>query len=162
YFDVMLAAGKIWGQAPYPLLMIPNANLSYTYRKETFETMTPMEFIMDRHLTWDVVYYMNGLIMNRMPLVNNLKLREVLYFRGTWGSLMDKNNPRLTQSDRIFFYPTENIATGSDMTVPFVEVGAGIENIFKLASISYFQRITYKNTPGVQLWGVRIAVHLQY
>lgn len=162
YFDVTLNAGKIWGQAPYPLLMIPNANLSYTYRKETFETMTPMEFIMDRHLTWDVVYYMNGLILNRMPLVNNLKLREVLYFRGTWGSLMDKNNPRLTQSDRIFFYPTVNTATGSDMTVPFVEVGAGIENIFKLASISYFQRITYKNTPGVQLWGVRIAVHLQY
>lgn len=162
YFDVTLNAGKIWGQAPYPLLMIPNANLSFTYRKEAFETMTPMEFIMDQHLTWDVVYYMNGLIMNRLPLVNNLKLREVLYFRGTWGSLKDMNNPRLTQSDRIFLYPTQNNATGSDMTVPFVEVGAGIENIFKIASVSYFQRITYKNTPETDLWGIRIAVHLQY
>jgi hypothetical protein len=94
----MLKAGKIWGQAPYPLLIIPNANLSYTYRKETFETMTPMEFILDQHLTWDVVYYMNGLIFNRTPLIKKLKLREVLYCRGTWGSLSDCNNPLLIQA----------------------------------------------------------------
>lgn len=163
YFDVMLRAGKIWGQAPYPLLIIPNANLSYTYRKETFETMTPMEFVMDQHLTWDVVYYMNGLILNRIPLVNNLKLREVLYCRGTWGSLSDRNNPAIEKSDRIFDYPTDRSkATGTVMKEPFVELGAGIENIFKIMSINYFQRMTYKNSPDVDQWGLRIAVHLQY
>ena len=125
YFDVMLRAGKIWGQAPYPLLIIPNANLSYTYRKETFETMTPMEFVMDQHLTWDVVYYMNGLIFNRIPLINNLKLREVLYCRGTWGSLSDQNNPAIDTSGKIFSYPTERSkATGTVMDEPFVEIGA--------------------------------------
>ena len=75
YTDVIVRAGKIWSRVPYPELLIPNANLSYTYRKETFETMTPMEFILDQHLTWDVVYYMNGLIFNRTPLIKNLKLR---------------------------------------------------------------------------------------
>lgn len=164
YFDVMLAAGKIWGQAPYPLLIIPNANLSYTYRKETFECMTPMEFVMDQHLTWDVVYYMNGLIFNRIPLVNNLKLREVLYCRGTWGSLSDKNNPGIDTSGNIFLYPTDRSrATGTTMSgVPYVELGAGIENIFKMVSVSYFQRMTYKETPDADLRGLRIAVHLQY
>ena len=163
YFDVMLKAGKIWGQAPYPLLIIPNANLSYTYRKETFETMTPMEFILDEHLTWDVVYYMNGLIFNRTPLIKNLKLREVLYCRGIWGSLSDNNNPSIAKSDNIFSFPTDKSkATGTIMNEPFVEVGAGIENIFKIASISYFRRLTYKNSPDVDQWGLRIAVHLQY
>ena len=163
YFDVMLRAGKIWGQAPYPLLIIPNANLSYTYRKETFETMTPMEFILDQHLTWDVVYYMNGLILNRTPLIKHLKLREVLYCRGTWGSLNDCNNPAIDLSGKIFSFPTDrNKATGTVMKEPFVEIGAGIENIFKLMSISWFQRMTYKNSPDVDQWGLRIAVHLQY
>ena len=163
YFDVMLRAGKIWGQAPYPLLIIPNANLSYTYRKETFETMTPMEFILDQHLTWDVVYYMNGLILNRTPLIKHLKLREVLYCRGTWGSLSDCNNPDIDMSGKIFSFPTDrNKATGTVMKEPFVEIGAGIENIFKLMSINWFKRMTYKNSPDVDQWGLRIAVHLQY
>lgn len=163
YFDVMLRAGKIWGQAPYPLLIIPNANLSYTYRKETFETMTPMEFVMDQHLTWDVVYYMNGLIFNRTPLIKHLKLREVLYCRGTWGSLSDYNNPTIDTSGEIFLYPTDRSkATGTTMTVPFVELGAGVENIFKLMSINWFRRMTYRNSPDVDQWGIRIAVHLQY
>ena len=163
YFDVMLRAGKIWGQAPYPLLIIPNANLSYTYRKETFETMTPMEFILDQHLTWDVVYYMNGLIFNRTPLIKNLKLREVLYCRGVWGSLSDRNNPAIDMSGNIFSYPTDRSkATGTLMKEPFVELGAGVENIFKIASINFFKRMTYKNSPDVDHWGLRIAVHLQY
>lgn len=163
YFDVMLRAGKIWGQAPYPLLIIPNANLSYTYRKETFETMTPMEFVMDEHLTWDVVYYMNGLIFNRTPLLKKLKLREVLYCRGTWGSLSDMNNPAIDKSGNVFFYPTDRSkATGTVMNEPFVEIGAGVENIFKLMSINWFKRMTYKNSPDVDQWGLRIAVHLQY
>lgn len=163
YFDVMLKAGKVWGQAPYPLLIIPNANLSYTYRKETFETMTPMEFILDEHLTWDVVYYMNGLIFNRTPLLKKLKLREVLYCRGTWGSLSDYNNPTIDTSGKIFSYPTDRSkATGTVMTEPFVELGAGVENIFKIASINFFKRMTYKNSPDVDQWGLRIAVHLQY
>lgn len=163
YFDVMLKAGKIWGQAPYPLLIIPNANLSYTYRKETFETLTPMEFVLDQHLTWDLVYYMNGLIFNRTPLLKNLKLREVLYFRGIWGSLSEQNNPNIDTSGNIFFYPTDRSkATGTVMKEPFLEFGAGVENIFKLMSISWFKRMTYKDSPNVDLWGIRIAVHLQY
>jgi hypothetical protein len=163
YFDVMLKAGKVWGQAPYPLLIIPNANLSYTYRKETFETMTPMEFILDQHLTWDVVYYMNGLIFNRTPLIKNLKLREVLYCRGTWGSLSNRNNPAIDSSGNIFSYPTDKSkATGTVMKEPFVEIGAGVENIFKIASVNFFKRMTYKNSPDVDQWGLRIAVHLQY
>ncbi len=163
YFDVMLRAGKIWGQAPYPLLIIPNANLSYTYRKETFETMTPMEFVLDQHLTWDVVYYMNGLIFNRTPLVKKLKLREVLYCRGIWGSLSNRNNPAIDTSGNIFSYPTgRSQATGTVMKEPFVELGAGVENIFKIASVNFFKRMTYKNSPDVDQWGLRIAIHLQY
>lgn len=106
---------------------------------------------------------MNGLIFNRTPLLKNLKLREVLYFRGTWGSLSNQNNPNIDNSGNIFYYPQDRSkATGTVMKEPFVEVGAGVENIFKLMSINWFKRLTYKNSPDVDQWGIRIAVHLQY
>ena len=125
--------------------------------------MTPMEFFMDSHVTWDVVWYMNGLVLNRIPVVNSLKLREVAYFRGTWGTLSDRNDPGKDSSGNLFMYPSgRSMATGTGMDRPFIEAGFGIENIFKLMSISYFRRMTYRNTPDVDLQGVRIAVHLQY
>jgi len=163
-FKVMLKAGRIWGQVPYPLLIIPDANLSYTYRKESFETMTPMEFIMDKHLTWDVVYHMNGLLLNRTPLINRLKLRELLYFRGTWGSLDDRNRPDLSNDGSLFLFPKESSpAVGTIMNgKPFIEVGAGIDNIFKIMSLQAFRRVTYRNTPDGDMWGVRIEVGLEY
>lgn len=163
-FNVMLRAGRIWGQAPYPLLIIPDANLSYTYRKESFETMTPMEFIMDKHLTWDVVYNMNGLLLNRTPLIKRLQLRELLFFRGTWGGLDDRNNPDLTPDRNIFAFPREySPAVGTVMNgKPFIEVGAGLSNIFKIMSVQAFRRVTYRDTPDGDLWGVRIEVGLDY
>ena len=48
------------------------------------------------------------------------------------------------------------------MKEPFVELGAGVENIFKIASVNFFKRMTYKNSPDVDQWGLRIAIHLQY
>ncbi len=36
---------------------------------------------------------MNGLVLNRIPLIRKLQWREVFCFRGLWGHLTDKNNP---------------------------------------------------------------------
>ena len=117
---------------------------------------------MDSHITWDVVWYMNGLFLNRIPAINKMKLREVTYFRGVWGTLSSQNNPEKDSSGNILLFPTRSLFTGSEMKTPFIETGVGIENIFKIMSVSYFRRMTYKNTPDVDIQGVRIAVHLQY
>jgi len=163
HFDVVLKAGKIWGQTPYPLLIIPNANLSYTYRKGSFETLSPMEFLFDSHLTWDITWRTGGLIANRVPAVKRLALRESFYSRGIWGTLEDRNNPTKDTSGNILLYPTAfSKSVGTEMKEPFIEVGASIDNIFKLMSVSYFQRLTYKNTPEVSLRGIRICVELDY
>ena len=52
-----------------------------------------MEFITDQYVAWDVNYNLNGLILNQIPLIKALKLREIVSFRGFYGSLSDKNNP---------------------------------------------------------------------
>ena len=44
-------------------------------------------------LPWDVTYFLNGWLFNRIPLLKKLKWREVLSCRGLYGNLSDKNNP---------------------------------------------------------------------
>lgn len=56
--------------------------------------MNAMEFISDEYVSWDLTYYMNGNLLNRLPLIKKLKAREVFCFRGLWGHLTEKNNPK--------------------------------------------------------------------
>ena len=85
YTDIILKAGKIWSEVNYPNLLIPNANLSYTIQPESYTLMNAMEFANDQYLSWDLTYWANGAIFNRIPLLKYLKLREVFSFRGLYG-----------------------------------------------------------------------------
>ena len=60
YVDLITKAGKVWNKVPYPLLILPNANLSYTIQPESYTNMNAMEFISDEYASWDLTYYMNG------------------------------------------------------------------------------------------------------
>lgn len=155
YSNIVVKAGYIWGQVPYALLFIPNANLSYTLRSESFELLDPMEFIFDRYVQWDWEHHFNGLLLNKIPLVKKLNLREIVVFKGLWGSLSNKNNPLLNNPE-IFMLPDNVLA--NKMTKPYMEIGAGLDNILKMFRIDYYHRLTYKNVPNVDKWGIRIRM----
>ena len=53
YIDIITKAGKVWSKVPYPLLILPNANLSYTIQPEAYTNMNAMEFISDEYVSWD-------------------------------------------------------------------------------------------------------------
>lgn len=44
----------------------------------------------------------------------------------------------------------------------YMEIAAGIDNIFKILRIDYVWRLTYRNTPGVDCSGLRIALHFKF
>ena len=68
--------------------------------------MNAMEFINDEYASWDITYFMNGALLNRIPLIKKLKWREVFSFRGMFGHLTDKNNPYISeQNEGLFFIP---------------------------------------------------------
>jgi hypothetical protein len=46
--DVAVKGGIQWNQVPYPLLIHPSANQSYTIQRETFSLINTMEFLNDR------------------------------------------------------------------------------------------------------------------
>ena len=157
YTDVILKAGKVWSKVPFPMLIIPNANLSYTIQPESYSLMNAMEFMNDEYASWDVTYFMNGWLFNRIPLLKKLQWREVLSCRGLFGRLSDKNNP--AKSDGLFLFPAGSTTLGKK---PYVEVGVGIENILKVLRVDYVWRLTYRDLPGVDKSGVRISLHVTF
>ncbi len=159
YIDIIGKAGKVWDKVPYPLLILPNANLSYTIQPESYTNMNAMEFISDEYASWDVTYFMNGLILNRLPLIKKLKWREVFSFRGMWGNLTDKNNPYSENNEGLYQFPEGSYTLGN---TPYMEVGVGIENIFKFLRLDYVWRLTYRDNPGIQTRGVRFMMKLSF
>ena len=157
YTDVILKAGKVWNKVPFPLLIIPNANLSYTIQPESYSLMNAMEFMNDEYASWDVTYFLNGFLFNRIPLLKKLKWREVLSCRGIYGNLSDKNNPEF--SEGLFAFPVGSTTMGH---TPYVEVGVGIENILKVLRVDYVWRLTYRDLPNIDKSGLRISLHMTF
>ena len=159
YIESVAKAGRVWNDVPYPLLIVPNANLSYTLQKESFALMNPMEFVADNYMSWEAIYYMNGLIFNRLPLIKRLGWREVIDFKGFYGSLRPGNIPDMTDSQGLYLFPRENHPLTD---IPYMELSFGIENIFKILEVDYVRRLTYCDIPGTEKHGVRIRVHVQF
>lgn len=158
YTDIILLGGKVWNKVPFPLLIIPNANLSYTIQPESYSLLNAMEFINDQYASWDVTYFVNGALLNRIPLIKKLKWREVFFTRGFWGDLSKKNNPEYGSED-IFLFPEGSYKMGKK---PYVEVGAGVENIFKVLRLDYVWRLTYRDHPDISKSGLRVSLHFTF
>ena len=121
--------------------------------------MNPIEFVADSYVSWETIYYMNGLILNRLPLVKRLGWREVIDFKGFYGSLRQSNLPDMTDSKGLYLFPRESHPLTD---VPYMELSFGIENIFKILEVDYVRRLTYRDIPGISKHGVRIRVHAQF
>ena len=169
YADVIIKGEKVWSQVAYPDLLMPNVNLSYTIQPESYALMKPMEFINDQALSWDVTYWGNGILMNRLPLIKRLCLREVISLRGIWGSLSDKNNPNAVETQNLvspstsalFMFPSD--APCQPMgNKPYMEAGVGLDNILTILRVDYVWRITYREHAGSDRHGIRIQLHFNF
>lgn len=159
YTDIILKGAKVWSEVPFPNLLLPNANLSYTVQPESFSLMNALEFANDQYLSWDLTYWANGALFNRIPLIKYLKLREVISFRGLYGSLEDKNNPEHNNKLYRFPYAANCQPMGK---VPYMEFGVGIDNIFTFLRLDYVWRLTYRDTPSANLSGLRVQLHFTF
>ena len=159
YIDAIIKGGHVWSSVPYMNLLLPNANLSYTIQPESYSLMNPLEFINDSYAAADLTYWMNGLIFSRIPLIKKLKIREVINFKCLWGHLSDRNDPAVNKS--LFIFPAD-VHTRRMSNTPYMELSAGIDNIFSVLRVDYVTRLSYRDTPGAPDWGVRVALHLAF
>ncbi len=153
HIDAKLTAGAIWNRAPYTRLYIPSGNSSIWVSNNSFNSMQPMEFIMDRYVAFFATYHLKGWILNRIPLINRLRLREVMGFNILYGGLTDKNNVDI---DRVGLYKMPDV-TKPFGDVPYMEYSLGIENILRIFRIDFVRRLTYVDGwDKKDCWFVRI------
>lgn len=164
--DMFVKGGAQWNKVPFPLLIMPAANLSYILQRETFNLINNMEFLNDRYTSLDVSWDLNGKIFNRIPLLKKLKWREAIGFKMLYGHLTDKNNPMKHPGDsELFLFPTRDGRPTSfvmDPKTPYMECSVGIHNIFKILHIDYVRRLNYLDHPDANKWGVRFMVMMTF
>ena len=143
YYNV--GAGIIPSTVPYPLLYMPLGNESSFYVGNAFNLMNYFEFVCDRWATVQFEHNFNGLLFNRLPLLRQLKWRELITAKILVGSVSEKNKALIPATDG-----TGQAVDGfSSLTgTPYVEVGYGIDNIFKVLRVDAIHRLTYRDNVG--------------
>jgi len=159
HIDFDMKTGYMWNKVPYPLLIMPAANLSYIMYDQMFNLINNMEFINDRYASFDVYWDINGKIFNRIPGLRHLKLREAVGVRCLWGALSDKNNPNLeiNQND-LMLMPLPTGCNVMDGKRPYFEIHFGVHNIFRFIHVEYVRRLNYLDLPTATKHGIRFFI----
>ena len=162
YTDVVAEGAYIFGQLPYPLLDIHRANQTYAYQLNSYNLMNFLEFVSDHYASLYIDQSFNGFFFNKIPLLKKLKLREIVTMKLLYGGIREENKP--DKNPFLFKLPSYDgvAATYSLEKEPYIEVSAGVSNIFKLLRVDVVKRLTYLNHPEISQWGIRGRVKFDF
>lgn len=158
YVDAEVEGGAIFGTLPYPLIFVHRANQSYAFQLNSYSLMNFLEFVSTKYASTTLDYHLNGLILNRIPLIKKLKLREVASLKVLYGGVSQHNDPANNPS--LYKLPANQTFTLSNG--PYVEGSVGITNIFKFFRVDLIKRFTYQNNPNVSTLGVRVRLKFDF
>jgi Family of unknown function (DUF5686)/CarboxypepD_reg-like domain len=150
YTDLTVEGANTFGRLPFMLLGIHRANQTYSFQIEAYNLMNFMEFVSDHYVGAFVEQEFNGALLNKIPLIKKLGLRELVTFKILWGGLRQENIP--TVENGLWQFPTD--ANGSPIMFtldsrPYIEAGFGVANVFKLFRIYLVKRFTYLEKPNI-------------
>lgn len=149
-FNYALEGGMYFGKLPYTMLDIPRGNETFGLYTYDFNLLNFMEYVHDKYLHAYLEYHLNGFVFNRVPLLKKAGLREVFSSKVMVGSLSDKH-------EQIVEYP----AGVTKMSNPYLELGAGVENIFRLFRVEAIWRVTPKSVLGAPNFGLRAKFEIK-
>jgi hypothetical protein len=147
--------GYIPNTLPYALLRPQLGNNTLFFYQNAFNTMNFFEFVSDHWMRLSFQQHFEGFLLNSIPKVRSWNLRLVasgnLLFAG-----MSKANQNLATYKTTYHLPNGDSAVTSslpfsvlDPKKPYVEVGYGVENIFRVLRIDFSHRLTYlDHQPG--------------
>lgn len=93
--------------------------------------------------------------------MKKLKWREVLVVKALIGKLSEKNDGSLPDSRAILRFP----AGLGAVTKPYVEMGVGVENIFRVIRLDAVWRLTHRNAmegQDIQNFALNISLNLDF
>ncbi len=159
YSDITLLGGTTLGQLPFPLLSILPANQTYLYDRNAYNNMNFLEFVADHYVGLNLTHAFGGFLLNKVPLIKKLKLREFVSAKVIYGGLRDENNPTL--HPELLRFP--RTLAGNPLTfplgkTPYAELGVGVGNIFKILRLDLIKRFGYLDHGGVSSLGLRFTI----
>lgn len=157
--DLSLTGSKIFGEVPLPLLSGHLGNESIYYVSIAYNTMGFAEFVSDTYASLNYQHHFEGFILNRIPLFKKLKWRMV----GTMNVLKGKvseDNLQLHSEVGVNGLPTAPIRGLDDQ--PYLELGYGIENIFRVLRIDAIHRLTYLDDPQGDNFALKFSVQFSF
>ena len=134
--NLTMEVGKTFGEVPLGLLSIVPGNQTYFVIGNTFSNLNFYEFVADQYATFVWDHNFNGRILNRIPFLKKLNLREIIGVRAVYGSISDDN--KLINASGLVYKAPEK---------PYWEYSAGIGNIFKVFRIDFGWRGNYRDVP---------------
>ncbi|MGE0079522.1 MAG: DUF5686 family protein [Bacteroidales bacterium] len=149
YARLIIDAGKIFGKVPYPLLQLHEGNETYAFDRYAFNMMNYYEFASDQYASLYLEHHFQGFFLNRFPLIRRLKWREVVTGKFLVGTISDENKKMLQFPEGL-----------GDVSKPYVELSAGVENIFKVIRVDAIWRMTHLDNPNIQTFGVRMGLQI--
>ncbi len=146
--------GKVFGTVPFLLMEVHPGNESIFMTRGIFNTMNRYEFASDLYFNWVLEHHFDGFILDRIPLIRKLKWRTVATFKGVIGQMSDAN--RAANALNLFHIPETETYNGfrAPSEKPYMEVGVGIENIFKVIRIDAVWRLNYLDNPEANHFGL--------
>ncbi|BAP29727.1 uncharacterized protein CHSO_0690 [Chryseobacterium sp. StRB126] len=153
---VNFEAGKNFNTVPLALQNIIPANLSYGLAPNTFSQLNYYEFVADAYTTLHLEHHFNGKILSYIPLIKKLKLREVAFIRGAYGTLSDASKAINVEGFK-YSAPNEHI---------YFEYGFGIENIgignLRIFRVDFNWRGNYLDRPDISKFGVKAGFQVGF
>jgi hypothetical protein len=150
--------GYIPSRVPYPLLAVHLGNETMFYNAQAFNMMRFFEFVSDRYAALNLTHRFEGLMFNRIPLLKRLKWRTLATANILYGSLSETNR-NLTPSRRLngdLLLDVNGLGK-----LPYVEVGYGIENIFRFIRVDFIHRLTYLDDSATRRFGVKVSAQFR-
>ena len=136
---------------PYFILKTPLGNQTPFYNANAFNLMNYFEFITDRSATLRLDHHFEGLLVNSIPGIRALNWRLVATGNVLYGKLSDR--ARRVNGD------TPDLP--GPISTPYVEVGYGVENIFKFIRVDFIHRLTYRDVPGTSNFGIKVGAQFR-
>lgn len=157
-----LSGEYVFNTLPYPLLVMHLGNQAPVYSNLTYNLMDFGEFVSDHYATLQYRQYFEGLFLNRIPLIKRLNWRLLATGNMIFGGLRQSNRALISDMT------SENVPTLMPGYFkdgkPYVEVGYGVENIFRFLRIDFVHRLTYLDktvNPDVRAYGILFTAQFQ-
>lgn len=159
YFNV--TGEKVFGTLPFPLLSVPLGNESYIYSPVNFNLVGLGEFDSDQSASLQYRQHFEGFLSNKIPLLQRMKWRFLATANILVGSLnyanQQFNSVEKTQGNKL----PAVAANALNPNQPYLELGYGVENIFKFLRVDFIHRLSYLSSEDGRNFGIFFTVQLK-